>query len=186
MKTNSKDVSRIVTESVFDDYSEKPIIRNDINSIKVSIPFGGLKNNCDTLQTDTGSDSGAANDAGQYFYVMNVTFDKTELNKQLAMIITVFAALTLCACVAIYYINKSITQSNHLADMSERAADKVTHLCNTRLGEVRRYVTKIVGDSMRTKNMNKELPEEMVELLDRAFREVDERDLIAKKSKDVD
>ena len=168
------------------DYSEEPIVRNNISNIEILLPFGGLQD-AETYRKDSAHKftRGQANDAGQYFYVMNVTFDKTELNKQLAIIITVFIALTLCACMAIYYINKSISQSSHLADLSERTADKVTHLCNTRLGEVRRYITKIVGDSMRTKNMNKDLPEEMVELLDRAFREVDERDLLVKKNEDV-
>ena len=177
--TSSKDLKLPKNGVVIDEYDEKPIVNSSYGSTTISLPFGGLQD-AEVYLKDSPNNylKGQANDAGQYFYVMNITFDKTALNKQLAMIITGFIVFTLISCIAIYYINKSITQSNHLADVSERTADKVTHLCNTRLGEVRRYVTKIVGDSMRVKNMNKDLPEEMVELLDRAFREVDEKCLI--------
>ena len=179
------DYSRKNLPITFDVYSEKPVVNSSMSAITVSIPFGGFQNNSGALKADTGTNSGQANNAGQYFYVMNVTFNKAELNKQLATIIVGFIVFTLFVCIAIYYINAYSAKSSELAALSERTADKVTHLCNARLGEVRRYVTKIVKDSMRVDNMNKELPEEMVQLLNRAFREVDEKGLIEANKEDV-
>ena len=163
---------------VIKDYSEEPIVRNKYNSVIISMPFGGLKDaEAYTKNSPNKFLRGQANKAGQYFYVINVTFDKTSLNQQLAMIIVVFIILCLFVCYSIYSTNQSMSKSSGLSELSERTADKVTHLCNARLGEIRRYITKIVKDSMRVNNMNKELPPEMVNLLDRAFREVNETDL---------
>ena len=163
---------------VQNEYSKIPQVESSFSSVTISIPFGKLHNSCGMKIGDNSHYSGTANEKGQYFYVMNVIFDKTALNQQLAMIIAGFIVSTLFVFVAIYYVSKSMHQSNELSELSERTADKVTHLCNARLGEIRRYVTKIAKDSMRVNNMNKELPEEMVQLLNRAFREVEEKDLV--------
>ena len=161
-----------------DEYTQNPSIFQNFNKMTISLPFGGIIGSEGVLH-------GGKNEAGQYFYVMNVTFDKSALNTRLSLTIAGFVVSTLFLCVAIYYTKAYVAKSSELVELSERMGDKVTHLCNTRLGEVRRYVTKIVKDSMRVDNMNKELPEEMVQLLDRAFREVDEKGLISEKKEDV-
>ena len=152
-------------------YIVKPVVSNVNGLMSVMFSFGDNKIN------KQAQSHGLTCDDNHYFYTAIFEFDKIELNKQLGITIFGFSLFTLLACIAIYYINAYSAKSSELADLSERTADKITHLCNTRLGEVRRYVTKIVKDSMRVNNMNKELPEEMVQLLNRAFREVDEKGL---------
>ena len=153
-------------------YKEDAEVNYADGNINVLFSFGGIK------QSGSAKNFGLTVDGSdEYFYNIAVTFGANGLEKQLWFLRITFTVIGLFACIAIHYINKSMQQSNQLADLSERMGDKVTNLCNTRLGEVRRYVTKIVKDSMRVDNMNKELPEEIVQLLNRAFREVDEKAL---------
>lgn len=154
-------------------YRSNPKIKYFGNNAYIIFSFGGIK------KSQSAQRYGITKDANtdKYFYNIAVNFDAMELIKQIWFLRITFTSICLFLFVAIYYINAYVEKSNQLLELSEKTSDKVTHLCNARLGEVRRYVTKIVKDSMRVNSMNKVLPEEMVQLLDRAFREVHDRDL---------
>ena len=165
------------------EYVQSPIVSISSNELLVSFSFG------ESAFFDSAYTNGLVKNQGDpYFYNIAIGFSVKELQKQLMMIIGGFFISTLFVYIAIYYINAYVdktvdyaAQANQLSQLSERTSDKVIQLCNARLGEVRRYVTKIVKDSMHLDNMNKELPKEMVQLLDKAFREVDEKDFSATK-----
>lgn len=145
----------------FEDYNESPVILSKYNSFTISIPFGGLKDSCGKLSVSSGDSVATANSKGQYFYVMNVTFDRTELNKQIVGIILIFVVLALLACLYIH-------EKNH-------HSDNVYKLSNQRLGDVRRYITKIAKDSMKMESMESKIPNQMVMDLKAFFDDVDKR-----------
>lgn len=154
-------------------YKSKPKIKYYENNAYTFFSFGGIEKSPSAQSYGITKDS----NTDKYFYNIAVNFNTVELTKQIWFLRITFTSICLFLFVAIYYINAYIEKSSQLSELSERTSDKVTHLCNARLGEIRRYVTKIVKDSMRVNNMNKVLPEEMVQLLDRAFREVHDKDL---------
>jgi hypothetical protein len=137
--------SRSYVSAIFNNYEEIPITRHYLRSIEVSIPFGGLKDNCKTLHDDHGDKAGLANSSGQYFYVMNVTFDRTVLNTQIAIISLICLALCTICCLYVHTKHKLMLS---LQDSS----NNVFNLSNQRLKDVRRYVERITKDLIQKQN----------------------------------
>lgn len=171
---------RRVSGRMVDYYEEKPFIADDINSMTVSVPFGGLRESCGKLQTDTGLYAKQANNVGQYFYVMNVTFNKAYLYKQLVMVVVVFAVLCILGFLLVHYIKSNSVKSNKIRLLSRDDYGLVKALCNERLLEIKKYLAKSVHDSRIGEpdgKSSKETLDELSVILDRAFKDIDEEDL---------
>ena len=157
---------------VSSEYSEDTRVRYLSNTMCITFSFGGEKH------SQSAKKLGLTNEKGGYFYNISIDFSTKELNKTLWFIRIGSSLFALCICLVIYYIHKSIEYKQQLADKSTATEDKIIKLCNARLGEIRRYFTKGVKDNMRVHNMEKELPEDVVQVLHKMFKEVDEKDLL--------
>ena len=103
-------------------YERKSRVISGLTTIMVSKPFGEIKNSCRTLKTHDGNLSGGANDAGEYFYVMNVIFKRTMLNIQIFSVIIIGATLTALSIIAIrqFYASQQ-AELNHIESLKSQA-----------------------------------------------------------------
>ena len=148
LDVNNNKSGRRYNDVVVDKYSESPIVNNDAkNSMLVSIPFGGLKESCGTLDSDKGIYAKCANKDGQYFYVLNIDFKTRDLNSQILAIRGFFSVLCLVCILIIRLV------SNYIY-FKQDITDNILRLSNDKLILARRYMIKLLDSEMRVSEIS--------------------------------